>query len=234
MTLAREDCTMMKRFVFSSIALAMFTLALCAADLAQAQNLVANAGFEDVKVMDHITAKAGFGFDCEIVKSGDKLVMAKTRAATIPWERKDIEKITKRDTPSGWIFYEIVLPVVDVVDKTQGHASGKSFKFETKKGKGFLHSAPFDVAAGKKYELSGWVKGQGKASLELLWWTKYSEDEIEMCKHHQDIVPAVQGTGKWTRTGKVFTAPEGATRAYVRLVGEGADVWLDDVAVAAK
>ena len=225
---------MMRGHVFSLIPLVAFTLGVGSADLAQAQNLIANPGFEQIKVVDHIVAKAGFGFDCQIVKSTDKVVTAKTRAASIPWERKDIEKITKRDVPASWTFYEIVLPVADVADKAQGHASGKSFKFETKKGKGFLHSAPFDVAAGNEYELSGWVRGQGRASLELLWWVKYSEDEIEMCKHHQDIVPPVQASDKWARAAKVFTAPEGATRAYVRLVGEGAGVWFDDIAVAVK
>ena len=224
----------MRVAVTTGIALACCALTISSTGFGQANNLVPNPGFEKIKVMDHIQAKAGFGFDCEIVKRDDEKVMAKTRAATIPWELKNIEKISKRDTADGWTFYEIVLPVADVVDKKEGHASATCLKLETKKGKGFLHSAAFDVSAGTTYELSGWVKGKGKASLEFLWWVKYSDDEIEMCKHHQDIVPPVQASDKWERTAKLFTAPEGATKAYVRLVGEEADVCFDDISVLAK
>ena len=201
---------------------------------AASANLVANPGFEQTRVVDHIKAKEGFAFDCQIVKRTDKAVAVKTRAATVTWDLDRIEGITKRNVVAGWTFYEIVLPINDVADEKQGHRSSRSFRFQTDKGKGFLHSTPFAVQAGKQYELSVWVKGTGQASAELLWWTKYDADEVEMCKHHQDIVPAAKAGAEWVRIGKTFSAPEGATKAYVRLVAEAADVWLDNVSVVER
>ena len=213
------------------------TFVLCAvpqSSSAASPNLVANPGFEQIKVVDTIKPKDGLAFDCEIVKRDGPTLQVRTRAATVPWKMEHIEKIGKRDTAQGWVFYEIKLPVADVIDKSTGHGGGKGLKLAADKGKGFMHSTPFAVAAGKSYEVSAWVKGKGKATLHVLWWAKYTDEEIEMCKHHLDATAAVQASGEWRQVGKTFAAPEGATKAYVRLVGEGADVWFDDVSVSSK
>ncbi len=198
---------------------------------AQGKNLVPNPGFEEIQIVDHVKQKDGLEFDCQVVQREGDTIYVKTRAATVPKKTADIEKITKRNTAAQWTFYEIKLPVADVLDTSQGHRSAKSLKLATTRGKGFMHSAVFDVAAGKRYEVSAWIKGKGKATLHMLWWTKYTAEEIGMCKHHLDATDTVQATSEWQPVRKTFQAPEGATKAYVRLIAEDGDVWFDDVSV---
>jgi len=201
------------------------------------QNLVPNGSFEQVEQVDTITAKAGFTFECKILEDKPDDVKVKVAGADdpIPWKKKDIAKFGKKTVPAGWPwkgwnFHEIVLPVTYEVDQGTARDGKNSLKFACKKGKGFMHSAAFPVKAKRQYTIAAWIKGKGKVSLELLWWAKYGDDEIAMCKHHRDIVvKPTQASGGWQRIMGRVTSPEDATKAYVRIVGEEDDVWIDNV-----
>lgn len=208
-----------------------------AAASAWCENLVPNGSFEQVEQVDTITAKAEFTFECKILEDKADEVKVKVAGAEdpIPWKKKDIAKFGKKIVPAGWPwkgwnFHEIVLPVTYDVDQKGARAGKNSLKLACKKGKGFMHSGAFAVKPKKQYAVAAWIKGKGKVSLELLWWKKYSDDEIEMCKHHRDIVvKPTPAAGEWQRIVARVTAPEDAAKAYVRIVGEEADVWVDDV-----
>jgi hypothetical protein len=103
-------------------------------------------------------------------------------------------------------------------------------------GKCFFHSPPFDVQAGRSYRISLVVKGDGagKVSAGFLWWKTYSDDHMEMARPHwtrpEDDGPPV-GAEALSRS-VVFTAPEGATRGYVRFVVAAGSVTITGVEVA--
>ena len=99
-------------------------------------------------------------------------------------------------------------------------------------GRAFLHSAAFDVEAGQTYQVSVEATGDGKISTGLLWWKAYSEDERAMAQPHwsQMEEPAQAGDEAQTVTA-TFEAPEGATRAYLRLEATDGSVTMNNVSV---
>jgi len=124
-----------------------------------------------------------------------------------------------------WRKYQISAPSAGQVDAARGAVTLKG-------GKTFLHSSAFDVTPGRKYNVSLKAAGKGKVSVEFLWWTRYSDDSIEMADPHRTIPikPTAVGDAAKTLTGNA-TAPKGAKRAYIRIVVEGGAVTISDPAV---
>jgi hypothetical protein len=150
-------------------------------------------------------------------------------------EVKDAEVGEARKVPAQWRFYVIALDALDSADTAEKHEGATSFQMAlNEKGKGFLHSAAFDVTAGTTYQVSAWIKGQGALAFEVLWWVSYPEP-IQMCEHHRDFQEQpTDATAEWKEVKAPFTAPEGATKAYLRLVGTKGNLWIDDVKVVAQ
>lgn len=129
----------------------------------------------------------------------------------------------------GWRFYEIEMPTSVKYEA----ARGKKCVAQIKGGKGFLHSAAFDVAAGKKYRVTVKARGQGKVSLSMLWWERYDDDGIRMAKPHREGPKAgVQPGGKEKSINAEFTAPKGSKRAYLRIIVEKGAVVVSEVRCA--
>ncbi len=124
-----------------------------------------------------------------------------------------------------WIWHEIVLPSEARVDE-----QAKSMTLIG--GKTFLHSGTFDVQPGASYAITLKAAGTGKVSVECLWWKRYEEAAIEMTEPHRTISRTpVEVTAEGIKVDVHDTAPEGATKAYIRIVVEGGEVTLSEPSV---
>ncbi len=128
----------------------------------------------------------------------------------------------------GWFFYVIEAPAAMEV------VSARSYERYAllSGGHGFMHSAAFDVTPGQKYTATAWIRGTGHLDLGVLWWAAYGDGHAEMVTPHWEHmkVPA-QAADEWQRISATYTAPEGATRAYLRLVVGGGEVHIDQVRI---
>lgn len=155
-------------------------------------------------------------------------------------------QLDKYGSPPHWTFFLITEPV-QVALSDIAHSGSKSYSMSCgEKGIGFLHSEVFSVEGGKDYQFSVWVKGNGKARIEVLWWKEYngsvapteeerpprppSAGEVAIPSEHlRDATPSTQCKEEWQPLTLKVKAPSDATKAYLRLVGEGGDVLFDDV-----
>ena len=128
----------------------------------------------------------------------------------------------------GWFFYVTEAPAAMEV------VSARSYERYAllSGGRGFMHSAAFDVTAGQEYTATAWIRGTGHLDLGVLWWAAYGDGHAEMVTPHWEHmkVPA-QAADDWQRISATYTAPEGATRAYLRLAGGGGEVHVDQVRI---
>ncbi len=128
----------------------------------------------------------------------------------------------------GWFFYAIEAPAAMEVVSARAHDRYALLSG----GHGLMHSAAFDVTAGQKYTATAWMRGTGHLDLGVLWWAACGDGHAEMatphCEHMK--VPA-QAADEWQRISATYTAPEGATRAYLRLAVGGGEVHVDQVRI---
>lgn len=124
-----------------------------------------------------------------------------------------------------WIYYQIAGP--SSVEKGDGQVTLTG-------GRSFLHSAAFDVEPGREYEVSVQAEGQGKVSIEMLWWQRHTRLSIAMADPHRTIpVEPTEVDGEQTVSG-VATASPDAKRAYIRFVVEDGTVTLSEPRFVAK
>lgn len=141
----------------------------------------------------------------------------------------ELPSLDKYGSPPHWTFFLIAEPV-QVALSDIAHSGSKSYSMSCgEKGIGFLHSEVFSVEGGKDYQFSVWVKGNGKARIEVLWWKEYNHSIAIPSEHLRDATPSTQCKEEWQPLILKVKAPSDATKAYLRLVGEGGDVLFDDV-----
>jgi hypothetical protein len=123
---------------------------------------------------------------------------------------------------TSWIWHQIVLPSEASADK-----QAKSMTLSG--GKTFLHSGTFDVKPGASYAITLRAAGTGKVSVECLWWKRYEQAAIEMTEPHRTIPRTpVEVTADGIKVDVRDTAPEGAAKAYIRIVVEEGEVTLSE------
>ncbi|MGC8842407.1 MAG: hypothetical protein ACP5KZ_04430 [bacterium] len=145
-------------------------------------------------------------------------------------------------SPPHWTLYVIKAPVKGELSG-DSHSGNFSYLIKTREGssplmfseagEAFLQSEVFPTEEGKKYSFSLWVKGDGKARLEVLWWEQYDE-VARACQHQLDSSGDIPCKGEWQRIKLDLSPPPKATRAYIRLVAEEGNVYFDDVSVEVK
>ncbi len=128
----------------------------------------------------------------------------------------------------GWFFYAIEAPAAMEVVSVREYGRYALLSG----GHGFMHSAAFDVTGGQEYTATAWIRGTGQLDLGVLWWAAYGDSHAETvtphCEHMK--VPG-QAADEWQRLSATYTAPEGATRAYLRLAVGGGEVHVDQVRI---
>ncbi|MBC7328301.1 hypothetical protein H5T87_09365 [bacterium] len=149
-------------------------------------------------------------------------------------------QLDRFSSPPGWNFY-VIRSFAKGELVSDAHSGKFAFLMRTREsssplmysenGKGFLQSDVFPVEKGKKLNLSVWVKGDGRAMLQIIWWERYDEERATPCQHQQDSSEPIQCKGEWEEIRLEVMPPPEATKAYIRLVGEDGDIIYDDVEV---
>ena len=135
-----------------------------------------------------------------------------------------------RNGTNDWHFFVIRANARGRIDSIAITAGQNSYEFEeSDSGEAFLHSCVFDVNPSGRYRVSLWIRGQGRLRFEMLWWKVYSGTFIQASMDPLDTLLERHATGKWTKVEGVVSSPKDATRAYVRLIASGGNIWIEDV-----
>ncbi len=130
----------------------------------------------------------------------------------------------------GWDFFIIKEKASGEYDSVQSKTGNLSYKFKlNNSGEAFLHSAVFNVKPGGKYELSAWIRGNGNAHMEILWWKTFTGMYIKESNHHRDVLNNYKAVNSWEKISGKITAPKDAHMVYIRLVATKGNVWFDDI-----
>lgn len=135
------------------------------------------------------------------------------------FKKADLDPLADPDKTT-WCWYVIEVPSEATRDK-------KKKSVTLKGGKTFLHSSAFDVVAGQAYEMELTAEGEGKVSIESLWWTRYDKDGIGQASPHRTwAVKPVEIKGEQKLIAGTDTAPEGAKQVYIRIVVESGTITI--------
>ncbi|HPF71255.1 MAG TPA: carbohydrate binding domain-containing protein [Candidatus Krumholzibacteria bacterium] len=93
--------------------------------------------------------------------------------------------------------------------------------------------------AGRRYELSGWVRAENLASpawIVVQCWNDKRDTMLGFATTQKDY--PVAGTTDWTEVGTTFVVPEGTAEVRVRAgamapANRGGRAWFDDLAIRA-
>ncbi|MBC7330344.1 hypothetical protein H5T88_08315 [bacterium] len=145
-------------------------------------------------------------------------------------------------SPPNWLLYVIKAPARGELS-TDAHRGNFSYLIKTREissplaysdfGKAFLQSDVFSVEAGKKYRLSLWVRGDGKAGMQILWWERYDEVATP-CGHQIDSSDLIPCKNEWQEISLELSPPPKCKVAYIRLIAEEGNVYFDDVVLEVK
>ncbi len=148
--------------------------------------------------------------------------------ATPPVTVRNADMTAGGDVPDGWD--QKWGDVTTARDTQTFHSAPASLRVEAsgKSGQGFQM---FDVTGGGTYTVSGWVKTQGNAKVNVAVqsfagdWSKNDFNQVKYLQNDFD----------WQQFSKEVTIPAWAGRFNVQLMVEGTGrAWLDDVQVTPK
>jgi hypothetical protein len=145
-------------------------------------------------------------------------------------------------SPPNWTFYVIKAPARGELS-ADAHGGNFSYLIKTREissplaysdvGRAFLQSDVFPVEEGKKYRISLWVKGDGKAGIQILWWERYDEVATP-CEHQLDSSDSISCKNEWQEISLEISPPPNCKMAYIRLIAEEGNVYFDDVSLEVK
>lgn len=115
-----------------------------------------------------------------------------------------------------------------VLDKMERHAGAQGVRIEHsgRQDWSLAQQRPLEVKPGEIYELSGWVRVQGKGDATLCVTLRTAEDKVTDWAFGGRTTGATDG---WRQLRSRFVVPASTKTMLPRLIGNGpATVWFDD------